>query len=100
MTLTPVAERLALELSLPVFTTWVSRVFNSNMQSSACGVDALTDVPPPQHCSVVAYNVTYFSHKIIEKQVEKNHVFWYWRINVTRYFASFFDLNLDMTKTS
>ena len=39
MTLTPVAERLAVELSLPVWTTWVCR----GWELSACEANALTD---------------------------------------------------------
>ena len=42
MTLTPVAERLVVELSLPVFTTYVCRECDSNIQPSACGANALT----------------------------------------------------------
>ena len=43
MTLTPVAERLAVELSLPVFTTLVCRGWDSNTQPSALVATALTD---------------------------------------------------------
>ena len=42
VTLTPIAERLALELSLPVFTTWVCRGWDSNTQPSTCGANALS----------------------------------------------------------
>ena len=42
MTLT-IAERLAVELSQPVFTTWVCRGWDSITQPSACEVNALTD---------------------------------------------------------
>ena len=42
MTLTPIAERLAVELSLPVFTTYVCCGWESNTQPSACGANALT----------------------------------------------------------
>ena len=41
--LTPIAERLAVELSLPVFTTKVCRGWDSNTQPSACGANALTN---------------------------------------------------------
>ena len=34
MTLTPIAERLSVELSLSVFTTWVCRGWYSNTQPS------------------------------------------------------------------
>ena len=42
MTLTPFSERLAVELSLPVFTTNVCRVWDSNTQSAACRANDLT----------------------------------------------------------
>ena len=42
ITLTPIAERLAVGLSLPVFTTVVFRSWNSNTQPSACRSNALT----------------------------------------------------------
>ena len=48
VTLTPIAERLAVELSLPVFTTWVCCGWDSNTQPSAWGANALT------HCSTAA----------------------------------------------
>ena len=35
MTLTTIAERLAVELSLPVYTTYVCRGWDSNIQPSA-----------------------------------------------------------------
>ena len=40
---TPVAERLAAELSLPVFTTLVCHGWDSNTQPFACEANALTD---------------------------------------------------------
>ena len=43
VTLTLIAERLAVELSLPVFTTWVSRDWDSNTRLSAFGVNAPID---------------------------------------------------------
>ena len=42
-TLTPFAERLAVRLSLSVFTTKVCRGWNSNIQPSTCEANALTD---------------------------------------------------------
>ena len=36
VTLTPIVERLAVELSLPVFTTWICRGWNSNTHPSPC----------------------------------------------------------------
>ena len=48
VTLTLVEERLAMELSLPVFTTYVCRGWDSNNQPSACKANALT------HCTTAA----------------------------------------------
>ena len=48
LTLTPMTERLAVELSLPVFSTKVFHSWDSNAQPSACEANALT------HCSVAA----------------------------------------------
>ena len=48
VTLTPASERLAVELSLPVFTTWVCRGWDSNTQLSAYEANAFT------HCATVA----------------------------------------------
>ena len=48
VTLTPTAERLAAELSLAVFTTYVCPGWDSNAQPSACGANALT------HCATAA----------------------------------------------
>ena len=38
VTLTPIAERLAIELSLPAFTTYVCRGWDLNTQPSTCAV--------------------------------------------------------------
>ena len=43
VTLTPIAQRLSVELSLPVFTAYVCRCWDSNTQPSACGMIAQTD---------------------------------------------------------
>ena len=43
VTLTPITDRLAVQLSLPVFTTLVRRGWYSNIQPSACRARALTD---------------------------------------------------------
>ena len=43
MTLIPVAELLALELSLPGFATYVCRALDSNTKPSAFDVNAQTD---------------------------------------------------------
>ena len=48
VTLIPIAERLAVALSRPVFTTWICRGLDSNTQPSAYGAKALT------HCATVA----------------------------------------------
>ena len=42
VTLKPIAERSLVELSLPVFTTYVCRSWGLNTQPSACGANALT----------------------------------------------------------
>ena len=42
VTITPIAERLAVELSLQFFTTKVCRGWESNTKPSACGANALT----------------------------------------------------------
>ena len=41
VTSAPIAERLAVELSLPDFTTYVCRGWDSNTQPSACEANAL-----------------------------------------------------------
>ena len=43
MTLTPVTGRLAVELSIPGFKTYVCRGLDSNTQHFACEANALTD---------------------------------------------------------
>ena len=48
VTLTPIAERLAVELSLYVCTAYVCRGWYSNTQPSACRANALT------HCATTA----------------------------------------------
>ena len=48
MTLTFIAERLAVEISLPVFTTKVCRSWDSSIQPSAYVTYALT------HCAIAA----------------------------------------------
>ena len=45
VTLAPNAERWAVELSLPVLTTYVCRGLDSNTQPSTSGVNALTHCP-------------------------------------------------------
>ena len=46
VTLKPIAERLAVELSLPVFTTYVCRGWDSKTQPFTCGANVLT------HCAI------------------------------------------------
>ena len=48
VTLTPTAKHLAVELSLPIFTTLVCRGWESNTKPFAFGVNALT------HCVIAA----------------------------------------------
>ena len=50
VTITPVAVRLAGELSLPVFTTQVCRGWDSNTQPSTCEVNAITDCATAAEC--------------------------------------------------
>ena len=45
------AERLAVELSLPVLASWVCRGWDSNTQPSAFGANALT------HCATAADDI-------------------------------------------
>ena len=58
-TLTPVAERFALELSLPVLTTQVCSGCDSNTQPSAFGAIALTSLTCDTFClfDVVAHSL-------------------------------------------
>ena len=46
VTLTPIAERLAVELSLPVFTKYVCLGWYSNTQQFACGSNVVTHCTP------------------------------------------------------
>ena len=50
-TLTPIAERAAVQLSIHVLTTKVCRGWDSNTQHSACDANALT------HCATVAVSI-------------------------------------------
>ena len=43
VTLAPVSEHLAVELTLPVLTTYVCRDWDSNTKPFACGMNALTN---------------------------------------------------------
>ena len=51
-TLTSVTERLAVELSLPIFTRWICRGWDSNTKPSASEANALTN------CSTAAVYIT------------------------------------------
>ena len=50
VTLTPIAEQLAMELSLPISTTRVCHNWDLNNQPSACQAKALT------HCATARLN--------------------------------------------
>ena len=63
MTLKPIAERLALELSLPIFTTYICRGCDSNTQPAACGVNALTNCTIAAVDTLILYN--YMSTKLV-----------------------------------
>ena len=54
LTLTPIAECVAVELFLPIFTTYVCRGWDSNTQLSACEENTLT------HCATAAACMTYY----------------------------------------
>ena len=60
--LTPIAERVPVELSLPFFTTKVCRGWDSNSQPSACESNALTDC------------VTDLPRNILQPRIEKQHL--------------------------
>ena len=62
MTFTPNANRLAVEISLPVLTT-VCRGWDSNIQPYACGANALT------HCVTSA--ASSFMRQMIEYDLVK-----------------------------
>ena len=57
VTITPIAEHLAVELQLPVFTSKVCRGWDLNSQPSACGPKALT------HCATVVVYI----YKLIDE---------------------------------
>ena len=57
VTPTPIAERLAVDLSLPVFTILVCRGWDSNTQPFACGANALI------HCATAAFCKNSCFHK-------------------------------------
>ena len=48
VTLTPIAERLTVELKIPILTTYVCSDWDPNSQPSACRANALT------HCATAA----------------------------------------------
>ena len=49
VTQTPIAERLAAELSLPIFTTWFCHGWDSNTQPFVCGANALNRCGASMH---------------------------------------------------
>ena len=69
VTLTPIAKRLAVELSLPLLTTKVCRGWDSKIQPSACGANAIT------HCATackvlaiyisVVLSVTFYKGQVV-----------------------------------
>ena len=75
VTLTPIAERLAVELSLPVFTAKVCCGWDSNTQPSACKENALT------YCATaVAIGNNwgiFFLHLISYDLVLKSYDYWF-----------------------
>ena len=56
---TPIAERLAVELSLLVFTTRICRGWYSNTQTSACKAKALTQCTTPVVRSLFKTNIRF-----------------------------------------
>ena len=68
VTLIPIAECLAVELSLPVFTTWVCRCWDSDTQPSACGSNTLT------HCATATVTAMYIYDST--KWPISNALFW------------------------
>ena len=52
MTFTPIAGRLAVEVSLPVFMTDVCRDMDSNTLPSDCEATLNRYVPPPRCCFI------------------------------------------------
>ena len=56
VTLTPIAELFAVELSLPVLTTYICRDLDFNTQPSTCEANALTTVPPPRSHDMIIPN--------------------------------------------
>ena len=64
VTLTPIAERLALEQSLPIFPTKVCRGWDSNTKPFACEANALA---PCATAAVVPYGF-------------KSERFWFWKL--------------------
>ena len=65
VTLTPIAERLEVLLSLPVFTTQVCRGWDSNTQPSACGTNALS------HCATATVHHDYLPKQELNWLVEQ-----------------------------
>ena len=53
VTLTPFAKHLAVELSLPVFATWVCRSWNLKTRPSACEANG------PTHCATAAVSTIF-----------------------------------------
>ena len=67
VTLAPNAERLAVELSLPMLTTWNCRGWDSNTQPSVCGANDLT------YCATTAARLIVINHSLHRK------IFWHFK---------------------
>ena len=78
VTLTPIAERLAVELSLLVFTTWVCRGWDLNNQPFAWKANALT------HCATAAVRPSYEIVKLNGSRIVVDQL-----LNVSRFAAKF-----------
>ena len=69
LTLTPVSERSAVELSLPIFTTWVCRT--PNLPLAACRANALT------HCATAAVKRDW-NGPLFKNTLPKEHLYLIW----------------------
>ena len=75
VTLTHIAERLAVELSLPVSTISVSRSWDSNTQLSTCGANPQTDCATAQaHDMYDTIKISYYSKAVINKDIVINQI--------------------------
>ena len=89
VTLTPIAERIAVELSQPVFTTKVHRGWDSNTKHSTCEAKALTHdatnaVPrQTQKKKMLSRQLSlYFKRALNEKHSSHfNTIWWFYTYN-------------------